>query len=222
MPPDNFPLDILEIIKNDKRFLPYFDIPFQSGDDSIIKAMNRHGSQNDYVELVKKIRSECEKSFYKDCAIRTTFLCGFPGETDENAENTKKFLKTIKTDWSGCFAYSKEEDTPAYSMKGQVGLKKAQKRCDQLQKVQNEIIAELLLRHVGKTYRVLIEEIVDGEAEGIAIARSWFQAPDVDGNVVLYYDLNDEKQVSCIECGKTVSATILGVSGIDLYARLCE
>ena len=163
--PDNFPLDILEVIKKDKRILPYFDIPFQSGDDSIIRAMNRHGSASSYVKLVQKIRTECEKSEYGDCAIRTTFLCGFPGETDENALNTKRFLSEIQSDWSGCFAYSREEDTPAYSMKNQVPAKKAQKRCDELNECQSKIIAERLSRHVGKVYRVLIEEIVEVASE---------------------------------------------------------
>ena len=225
--PDNFPLDILEIIKSDKRILPYFDIPFQSGDDDIIKAMNRHGNQKDYVSLVQQIRNECSKSYYADCAIRTTFLCGFPCETESNAENTQHFLHEIQSDWSGCFAYSREEDTAAYSMKNQVPSKKAQKRSDKLNEIQTQIMSERLKRHVGEKMRLLVEEIVQSSAEqdasdeqdGIAIARAWFQAPDVDGAVVVYYDLDDESAVKKIVSGKTIDAEILGVSGVDLFAR---
>ena len=229
--PDNFPLDILEVIREDKRILPYFDIPFQSGDDSVILAMNRHGSSQKYISLINKIRNECEQSYYKDCAIRTTFLCGFPGETDKNAINTQMFVKEIKSDWAGCFAYSREENTPAYSMKNQVSEKKSKKRCEALEEIQSQIMTTNLTRHVGKTYRLLIEEIVEksedetteenqsSELEGIAIARAWFQAPDVDGSVVLYYDLENENEVKAIQCGKTVNAQICGVSGVDLFAR---
>ncbi|MCR5698427.1 MAG: MiaB/RimO family radical SAM methylthiotransferase [Treponemataceae bacterium] len=225
--PDNFPLDILEVIKKDRRILPYFDIPFQSGDDSVILSMNRHGSSQKYISLINNIRCECEQSFYKDCAIRTTFLCGFPGETDKNAVNTQNFVKEIKSDWAGCFAYSREENTPAYSMKNQVSERKSKKRCEVLEEIQSQIMSKNLTRHVGKTYRLLIEEIVekseeeasDTELEGIAIARAWFQAPEVDGSVVLYYDLENESEVKAIQCGKTVTAQICGVSGVDLFAR---
>ena len=102
--PDHFNCDILDVMKKDSRFLPYFDIPFQSGDDGIIKAMNRKGSFDSYKNLVCKIRT----AFSESC-IRTTFLTGFPGETDEAAERTKKFLETIESDWSGCFEYSSED-----------------------------------------------------------------------------------------------------------------
>ena len=89
--PDHFNKDILEVMKNDSRFLPYFDIPFQSGDEKIIRAMNRKGSFENYTSLIKTIRS-----YFPESCIRTTFLTGFPGETDENASRTEEFLKSIK------------------------------------------------------------------------------------------------------------------------------
>ncbi len=108
--PDHFNEDILPIMKADSRFLHYFDIPFQNGDDAIIKSMNRVGSREKYKALISKIRET-----FPDAAIRTTFMAGFPGETEESFENTKNFLKDIYNDWGGSFSYSKEDDTPAYS-----------------------------------------------------------------------------------------------------------
>lgn len=217
--PDNFPQDILPIIAQDKRILPYFDIPFQSGDDKIIKDMNRKGSAEKYIQLVEKIRSSQKNSFYSDVALRTTFLCGFPGETDENAKNTVEFLKNIQSDWSGCFAYSREDDTPASEMKKQVSAKKSKVRCDVLTELQTQITQEKLKRHVGKTYSVLIEEIIPTEEEegGIAIGRAWFQAPEVDGATVIYYDLDDESSCKKIFAGNLVEVKIQGVSSVDIY-----
>lgn len=213
--PDNFPLDILPVIANDKRLLPYFDIPFQSGDDSIIKAMNRHGSSTQYIELVNNIRNA-----FDDSIIRTTFLCGFPGETEENAHNTENFLRQINSDWSGCFTYSKEDDTPAYSMKNQVPLSKSKKRSEQLTKIQQEITQQRLQHHIGKTYQILIEEIIDDseKKEGLAIGRAWFQAPEVDGSVVVSYELDDKNAVESIKSGNVINATVYGISGVDLSA----
>lgn len=152
--PDHFPLDILPVLKADRRILPYFDIPFQSGSTSIIKAMNRCGTAESYLALAEKLRSEV------GAVVRTTFLCGFPGETEENAAETEAFLGSLQPDWSGCFAYSREEDTPAYSMKKQVPAAKAAKRAERLQELQSEITEERLKSRIGKTYDVLIEELI--------------------------------------------------------------
>lgn len=220
--PDNFPQDILPIISADKRILPYFDIPFQSGDDKIILQMNRKGSAEKYINLVNMIRESQQNSFYSDVALRTTFLCGFPGETDEQAKNTVDFLTNIQSDWSGCFAYSQEEDTVAGEMKHQVSAKKSKARCDVLSNLQTQITQEKLKRHVGKIYRVLIEEVIptDEEEGGIAIGRTWFQAPEVDGATVINYDLDDEVSCKKIYAGNIVDVKIQGVSSVDVFGVL--
>ena len=223
--PDHFNTDILGVMKKDSRFVHYFDIPFQSGDDKTILAMNRVGSQKKYIELVEKIRSELG-----DCMLRTTFLTGFPGETDEAAENTRAFLKAIQPDWSGCFPYSREEDTPAYSMKPRVPAKVAQARADALVQLQTEITNERLGRFVGKTVNVLVEEIINaGEggtdnedfdpSEGLAIGRGWFQAPEVDGSIVIRYDLDSASEKNAVQPGNVIKVQILAGTGVDLDAR---
>lgn len=220
--PDHFPLDILPVIAQDKRLLPYFDIPFQSGSDKIIKSMNRIGNSASYINLVKKIRHSLEKTNYKNIALRTTFLAGFPGETDKDAKATEDFLNQIKPDWSGTFTYSQEEDTPASQMEKQISSKIATKRAKNLEKLQGQITSKALLKRSGQTYQVLIEEVIeggDGEGTGLAIGRAWFQAPEVDGAVVIRYDL-DTTPTEKILPGKVVSVQIVGSSGVDLTGDL--
>ncbi len=249
--PDHFTDDVIEAIKaGEGRLLPYFDIPFQSGDDAIIKAMNRTGSFKKYTALVKKIRSSLPSA-----VLRTTFLTGFPGETDEAAENTAQFLQKILPDWSGCFPYSREEDTPAYKMKNRVPVRTARARAERLEELQSAITAERLSRNVGKELNVLIEEVVttgqsasqaaDGTSalsadqsagqlstqsitdnsannEGLAIGRAWFQAPEVDGSVVIRYDLDDVTAVSAIVPGAVVTVKVLASTGVDLDSRFVK
>lgn len=220
--PDHFTDDIIEAIKTSPKLLPYFDIPFQSADDKIIRAMNRTGSYEQYTSLVKKLRRELPGA-----VLRTTFLTGFPGETDEAAENTARFLQEIQPDWSGCFPYSREEDTPAYKMKPRVPAKIAKARANHLEELQSEITRERLEHYVGQELNILVEEIVSGvegdaAAEGLAIGRAWFQAPEVDGSVVIRYDLDDKKAVESIIPGGVVTVKVLANTGVDLDSRFIK
>ena len=214
--PDHFNTNILEVFKKDTRFVPYFDIPFQSGDDKIILAMNRKGSAKQYISLVKKIRKELSQA-----ALRTTFLTGFPGETEEAAENTRKFLEQIKPMWSGCFPYSREEGTAAYSFKNRVPARMAKQRAAVLEELQTEITRSQLEKYKGKELDVLIEEIITAEDdEGLALGRAWFQAPEVDGCVVIRFDSDDKTQLSRIIPGNVVRVHVLDCTGPDLDSRL--
>ena len=208
--PDHFPSDIIPIIKQDNRILPYFDIPFQSGDDTVIRAMNRTGNSSGYISLVSHIRQELPNA-----VLRTTFLTGFPGESDEQAERTAQFLTTVEPDWSGCFSYSREDDTPAASMKKQVPRRIASRRADKLMELQSGITARRLDRYIGTEQTVLIEELIDGD-EGIAIGRCWFQAPEVDGTVVIRFEKDEEAACAAVRPGLFVSARIMGSDGTNL------
>lgn len=219
--PDNFSSEIANVIKSDSRFVHYFDIPFQSGDDKIIKAMNRTGTFEKYAEKIQNLRE-----ILPDAVLRTTFLTGFPGETEEAALNTQKFLKTIKPDWSGCFPYSREEDTPAYKMKNRVSQKIAKKRAENLEEIQSAITFQNLQKYVGQEFKILIEEVIlqetqesEPESEGLAIGRAWFQAPEVDGCVVVRYENDIPSEKNCIKSGNVILAKVLCVNGVDLEAR---
>ena len=220
--PDHFPPDILPIMTADNRFLPYFDIPFQSGSEKIIRAMNRNGSAEVYLDIVKNIRDAFEKakSPYGEPQIRTTFLTGFPGETDEDFKETLNFLKELKPLWSGGFIYSREEDTPAYSFKGKIPKKTAEARLAEIQSIQTSITETKLDSFIGKEIEVLVEELIPAEDKTfLALGRAWFQAPEVDGAVVLNFNLNSkDNDGNQIEPGSVVKAKILARNGFDLDA----
>ena len=212
--PDNFNPDILPIMQNDTRILPYFDIPFQSGDDDIIKKMNRHGSSTQYISLVDKIRTTLP-----DAVIRTTFLTGFPSETEEQFANTVKFIEAIKPNWSGCFTYSKEDGTPAEKLRPAVPKKIAKKRKEQIEEAQTTITENHLKQYVDKVFEILIEEVIpikENEETGFFIGRTWFQAPEVDGAAVIQYEITDKEQMSKAKPGNVIRAKITGTNTVDL------
>lgn len=220
--PDHFPMDILPIMTADKRFLPYFDIPFQSGAQKIIRAMNRNGAAEVYLDIIKNIREAFEKanSPYGEPQIRTTFLVGFPGETDEDFNETIKFLKELRPLWSGGFTYSREEDTPSYSFKGKVPKKTAEARLAEIQNTQTSITEKKLDSFIGKEIEVLVEELIQAEDKAfLALGRAWFQAPEVDGAVVLNFNLNSkDNDGNPIAPGSIVKARIATRNGFDLEA----
>jgi ribosomal protein S12 methylthiotransferase len=220
--PDHFPFDILDCIKKDKRILPYFDIPFQSGSDRIIREMNRTRTAADYVRLVERIRADLGASGIMP-AFRTTFLSGFPGETDEDALFTGAFLQKIRPNWSGMFAYSREEGTPAAKLKPQVPKRTAKTRVEQLEAIQAHITRESLRVFIGTKEEVIVEEVLapsGEEDEGYAIARAWFQAPEVDGSVIVRYDSADSTARDAVLPGKRVRVKITGSSDVDLDSLL--
>ena len=186
--------------------------------------MNRVGTSEKYIELVNNIKSELP-----NVALRTTFLVGFPGETEKSFENTSNFLKEIKPMWSGCFSYSREENTPAYNMKKRVSSKIAEKRVEVLQEIQQNFTENELKCYVGTELSVIIEEVIQNNpdfaediSEGLAIGRAWFQAPDVDGCVVVRYDCDDPKQIKCIQPGNVIQVKVLASSGVDLDSRFIK
>ncbi|MGP1444131.1 MAG: MiaB/RimO family radical SAM methylthiotransferase [Treponema sp.] len=233
--PDHFPLDILPIMTADTRFLPYFDIPFQSGSESIIHAMNRCGSAAVYLEMVETIRAAFRnaKSPYGEAVIRTTFLTGFPGETQEDFEQTASFLQAVQSLWSGAFVYSREEGTKAALMKKRVPVKIAEKRKELLNELQLHITEEKLTAFCGAELTVLIEEVISQSESAdisgspsaeyddsrIALGRVWFQAPEVDGAVVVNFtESQKDTEGNPIQPGSTVRVRITALRGIDLEA----
>jgi ribosomal protein S12 methylthiotransferase len=203
--PDHFPAQLLDLVNSDPRVLSYFDIPFQHASPKILEKMGRRGSASVYAELVGDIRSKVP-----DAVIRSTFLVGFPGESEEDMDVLLSFQRQCALDWVGVFAYSREEGTGASELPGQIGKSVAEKRKRLLEQNQIPISEARLERQVGRVMDVLVEERVQGE--NLYLGRSYLQAPEVDGLVVI--------KAETLEPGGIYPVRIEKRAGIDLEASL--
>ncbi len=209
--PDTFPEGLIELCKERKKILPYFDIPFQHADPVVLRAMKRTGSPEIYLSLLDRIRTALP-----DAVIRTTLMLGFPGEDRKAFDTLLSFTKAARFDWMGSFLYSREEDTLAYDMRSEEEHQKAQNKArkwqKELEEVQERITQEQLQRFVGHEYTVLIEEKVEGE--DLAIGRIYAEAPDVDGLTVV--------MGRGMKPGDRVRAGITRTRGVDLEGVLID
>ncbi|MDR0452460.1 MAG: 30S ribosomal protein S12 methylthiotransferase RimO [Treponema sp.] len=201
--PDNFPLPVLDICRRDKRFLPYFDVPFQHGSGRILRAMGRRGNAEAYLGLVRRIRETLPGA-----AVRATFLVGFPGETDGDFRELLEFQEKAELEWAGAFAYSREEGTPAWAMKGRVPKKTAAERKRIVEERQAAISERRMEARVGQEAEVLVEERIDGE-EGLYLGRLPCQAPEIDGAAVI-----SSRQE--LPPGALLPARVFARAGLDL------
>lgn len=176
--PDHFPHDILPIMRDDPRFLPYLDVPFQHASPAILAAMGRKPQPEANLRLVERIREALPAS-----VLRSTFLVGFPGETDRDVELLARFQEAAALDWVGVFTYSREEGTPAHGLPARVPRRVAEARRAAVEERQVPITWRRLDRHLGCELDVLVEERVAGEE--LSIGRAYLQAPDVDGLTVV-------------------------------------
>jgi len=215
--PDHFPAEILDLIEKDTRFLPYFDIPFQHASEKILAAMNRRGNSEKYLELIKNIRARLPNA-----VIRSTFLLGFPGETEEDFSALLDFQQKAKLDWLGCFAFSREEGTAAYSMKNRVPAKTAAARKKIIEEKQIPITEKNTERFVNQTLDVLVEEKFTGNGgaencEYIRLGRLYCQAPDIDGAaVIITHEESDEK----LKLGTFIKCKVAARRGFDLEVHI--
>ena len=158
-----------------KKVIPYFDIPVQHGSDKMLKLMNRRGSVESILRTVKLIREN-----YDMPVLRTTMIVGFPQETEEDFQMLIDFIKEVRWDRLGAFTFSNEEDTPAYTMDGQISQEIMDERLERLMTVQNQIAQENGEALIGKTLEVLVEN-QDG-LTGYYHGRGIHSAPDgIDG-----------------------------------------
>jgi ribosomal protein S12 methylthiotransferase len=170
---------LLQLMAAQPRILPYLDIPFQHVSDRVLHAMNRHYNQAVLDDLVRRIRR-----FIPGCAIRTTMLIGFPGETDDDVALLVEALKTWRLDHVGVFQYQDEEGSKAATYSQKIPDEEGEARYQWVMETQAEISAGLQQRFVGRVEPVLIEG-VSGESELLLEGRSRFQAPDIDGCVYI-------------------------------------
>lgn len=198
--------ELLDYIDNNPKVCKYLDIPFQHCSDNMLRAMRRRNTKEQAIDLIKRIRAK--KSYF---AIRSTFMVGFPGESEQDFEELIDFIKTQQLDNVGFFAYSREEGTASYDMKGQVSEKVKKARLKSVFLAQQESVFKSSERFVGQTIKVLYEGI--DEDKQAFYGRCEYQAPDIDGKVYFTSDI-------CPMVGEFYKVKITKVVGYDLEGEL--
>lgn len=197
---------LIDVIANEEKICNYIDIPLQHSDKTVLKNMNRVGDGNDYKNLLDKMRKAIP-----DLALRTTFMVGFPGETDEQFENLCDFVKEIKFDKMGCFTFSPEEDTPAYDMDNQIDEDVKKRRQEVLMNTQYSITEASNKNRVGNVYKVIVDSFDNGKY----IGRSYMDSPEIDSGIIF---TSKEK----IKVGDFVDVKITDFDGYDLIGERYE
>ena len=179
--PDHFNDELIEEMRDNPKILPYIDIPIQHVADPVLKRMNRKTDRRAIESLITRLRRAMP-----DIAIRSTFLLGFPGETEEDFQEVLDFLNDYPLERAGAFAYSREEGTPAAAMADQVPDDRKEARVEAFMAAQMEQSEQLMEKQIGRVLEVLVTEVT----ENGAIGRSYLDAPDIDGMVLIYSDEN--------------------------------
>lgn len=197
---------LIDVIATEDKVCKYIDIPLQHSDTTVLKNMNRVGDGNDYRVLLDKMRKAIP-----DLALRTTFMVGFPGETDEQFENLCDFVKDMKFDKMGCFTFSPEEDTPAFDMDNQIDEDVKKRRQEVLMNAQYSITEASNKSRVGNVYKVIIDSFADGKYTG----RSYMDSPEIDSGIIF---TSNKK----LNIGDFVNVKITDFDGYDLIGEHYE
>ncbi|MDO4715134.1 MAG: 30S ribosomal protein S12 methylthiotransferase RimO [Bacteroidales bacterium] len=201
--PTNFPMDLLRVIRERKNVCNYLDIALQHISTPVLKRMERHINKEQTYELIRRMRTEVP-----EMCIRTTLMVGFPGETEEEFEELKQFVRDAKFDRMGAFTYSEEEGTKAAALVDDVPEAVKQRRLDELMAIQQEVSAARSATMVGRTLRTIIDR-----AEGdYYIGRTEYDSPEVDGEVLI-------KKIDTLELvrGQFYDVHITSADEFDLY-----
>ena len=202
--PTGFPMDVIEVMKEEPKICNYLDIPLQHISDPILASMKRGTTQEKTTKLLKKFREAMP-----EMAIRTTLIVGYPGETQADFEALKSFVKEMRFDRLGCFTYSHEENTTAYELKDDVPEEVKLARANEIMEIQSQISWELNQQKVGKTFRCLI----DRKEGNYFVGRTEYDSPDVDNEVLI-----DAKK-HYVKTGDFVEVKIIDATDYDLYGE---
>ncbi len=203
--PENITDELIEEIANNDKVIKYIDMPLQHADDGVLKLMNRKGTGEGYLRLIEKLKQKV-----KGIAIRSTFITGFPRESEEAFNNLAEFLLKAKLFNAGFFKYSRELGTPAYKLDGQIPAIIKQKRYRKLYAIQKKVVKENNKALIGKTVKVFAEGFDADQL--VYYGRAYFNAPDIDGKV--YFFSGDE-----VNFGEFYDIKIIKATGYDLYGE---
>lgn len=203
--PDHFTVELIEEFKNNDKLVNYVDMPLQHISDDVLKRMNRKTSKDHIIKTLKNLRKSVP-----DIVIRTTFIVGFPGESDDDFNQLVDFIEDIKFDKLGVFEYSKEEGTRAASLDEQIPDSIKEERKNEIMAIQSEISAEILTKKIGKKLEVLIEEEVDEENY---VGRTYMDSPEIDGVTYVHSAKN-------LEIGGFVQVDVVDSLDYDLVGEI--
>ena len=204
--PNQFPLDLLKVMREKDNVCKYLDIALQHISDSVLSNMCRNTTKEETMELVRQIRREVP-----GICLRTTLMVGYPGETDEDFQELVDFVKWARFECMGAFAYSEEEGTySAEHFEDNVPAEVKQARLDKLMRVQQRISQEVMDGHIGKT----MEVIIDREEGDYYIARSQYSSPEIDPEILI------NKEDGMLNIGEFYNVTITDAEEFDLYAKI--
>jgi len=199
--PTGFPEDVLEVIREEPKICNYIDIPLQHIADPVLKSMRRGTTKKRTDKLLRLMRETVP-----GISIRTTIIVGYPGETEEDFEVLKEWVKEMRFERLGVFTYSNEENTHAFNLEDDVPAETKQERANQLMAIQQEISTELNGAHLGKKMRVLIDRI-EGD---FFVGRTEYDSPDVDNEVLISADY--------LPVGEFIEVLITDTTDYDLFA----
>lgn len=202
--PTGFPMDVIEVMKEEPKICNYLDIPLQHISDPILASMKRGTTQEKTTKLLKKFRKAMP-----EMAIRTTLIVGYPGETQADFEALKSFVQEMRFDRLGCFTYSHEENTTAYDLEDDVPEEVKLARANEIMEIQSQISWELNQQKIGKTFRCLI----DRKEGNYFVGRTEYDSPDVDNEVLI-----DAKK-HYVKTGDFVEVKIIDATDYDLYGE---
>lgn len=207
--PNRFTEGLIKAIAETPSVCKYIDLPLQHASDEILQAMRRPVKKQEVKQLIEQLRSKVP-----GIAIRTSFIVGFPGETEEHFSELLEFMKEIKFDRAGVFTYSQEEGTPAAIMDNQVHGKIKQERYHRAMQLQQQISLEQNIKRIGQELEVLVEETVDSK-KGVYLGRSVYDAPEIDGTVEFTSDRS-------LNAGDIVKVKINRALEYDLMGELSQ
>jgi ribosomal protein S12 methylthiotransferase len=203
--PENVTDELIHELAVNPKMIKYIDMPLQHADDGVLKLMNRKGTGQGYLDLIAKLKQRVP-----GITIRSTFIAGFPRESDEAFNNLTDFLQKAKLFNAGFFKYSKEDGTAAARLDGQVAGAIKTKRYKKLYSVQKKVVRENNKALIGRTFKVVAEGFDADQL--VYYGRAYFNAPDIDGKI--YFFSSEE-----VEYGKFYDIEIIKATGYDLYGE---
>lgn len=202
--PTGFPMDVLDVMKKESKICNYIDIPLQHIADPILKSMRRGTTKAKTTQLLQDFRAAVP-----EMTIRTTLIVGYPGETEEDFQTLKNWVAEMRFERLGCFTYSHEENTHAYSLVDDVPEEVKQQRANEIMEVQSQISWELNQERIGKTFKC----IIDRKEGNHFVGRTEFDSPDVDNEVLI------DATKHYVKVGDFASVEITEASDFDLYGK---